>query len=152
MDEMLILLCILLATIVVSQVVGRYRAKLFCQTIEKHNEAVQNMLVDLTERMRIYSEASSVESELWANLNDLLLETVTEYYNSAERPCEQILSEVCQYISQVNECLVKIASSDDETTLLLSYAKKIKSNKLSPQDALCKINKTYMDDPVSSRK
>lgn len=99
--------------------------------VNKQNWDIQNKLVSLTEEMKISSESSSVEFDTWAELNDLIIETVTEYYNGSGDPQIERYENSMNFISQVEEKLKAIESGNDHKEELLNYIRELKLTRLS---------------------
>lgn len=99
--------------------------------MNKLNWDIQNKLVSLTENMKVSSESSSAEFDTWAELNDLILEKVTEYYNGSSDSQLARYENSNKFISLVEEKLKVIKSGDAHKEELLNYTRELKLTRLS---------------------
>lgn len=99
--------------------------------MNKQNWDIQNKLVSLTENMKEFSESSTAEFDIWAELNDLILEKVTEYYNGSSDSQNDRYENSNNFISLVEEKLKAIESGNSQKEDLLNYIRELKLTRLS---------------------
>ena len=92
---------------------------------------LQQALQDLTDRMKTICERSDTNFDLWAGLNDDILECAINYYNDLQNDQQEKYDIAMDFVSKSASKVNEIAESSNQEPLLAAFSEEIKTNKLN---------------------
>lgn len=99
------------------------------------NEDLHKKLVALMAHMKKMADSSNASFDIWAELSDTLLKSITEYYNGETQNQDERYETSVKYVETVYSKLECISKPGTQESRLRDYIEEIKTNKLNQQDA-----------------